>query len=559
MHWRDARNAWLTFTRFYERRSLIPQAGRIAQQKMPSGMVIDLLSSDEDNATSKAPIAKETAIPKPDISNDFVFLQDDFDSITHLDDEWIVAPAKRRKLDTSIRDGLSSMLSSQPRSNYNSMPGKSTARSMLRGNDAGDVIDDDDDDDDPIIFTSSAHAPSALPRSPSMRGFASLVESDGSSESLPEDVLNVDPRHSNIANLTGRTAALLTSLYEPVRRPRPTAHRIRSGEKSDARDRLSPQANASGVFSSEDEAPSLQAGPPKSRKAKLTEEERQTQLREKEKAKAARARQRELLKEDKAKAKEEDSERKRLSREEKAKEKQKAAARVAANKANMDKKYSTPQMIVDLPASIDGSKVDFVTREFLKNLSVDATLYQSIVPNVVKWRRKMKATWNTDVGEWEPLERMTIENEKHILCLMSAQHFVPLAMASNGDEDIEMHVATLKSAYVDSIPIYLIEGLDTLLKKCKTAENRAYQAQVLAQCRPEGQAPKQRKRPEVENVDEDKIEDALLRLQVMHSCLVYHTKDEDDSATWIANFTQHISTIPYRYFDLKPNVSVIWY
>jgi crossover junction endonuclease EME1 len=33
---------------------------------------------------------------------------------------------------------------------------------------------------------------------------------------------------------------------------------------------------------------------------------------------------------------------------------------------------------------------------------------------------------------------------------------------------------------------------------------------------------------------------------VTHSCLIHHTTAPPDSAEWIKNFTEHISTVPYR-------------
>ena len=169
----------------------------------------------------------------------------------------------------------------------------------------------------------------------------------------------------------------------------------------------------------------------------------------------------------------------------------------------------------------------------------------------------MKARWNPELDYWEPLEYMQIENERHVLCIMSAKEFVALAIAQNEEQDVETHVAKLKSAYENSIPIYLIEGLQIWMRKNRTAENRAYQAKVLSQAQADdtsaGNQPKRRKAP-VEIIDEDMIEDALLRLQVMNGCLVHHTMTTVETAEWVANFTQHISTIPYRYlFSQTPS------
>ena len=293
-------------------------------------------------------------------------------------------------------------------------------------------------------------------------------------------------------------------------------------------------------------------------RSKLTEEEKAARDRDREREKAAKAREKEhakiASKEQKAREREEDQERKRILKEEKAREKRIAADLAEVNKSKLDKKDSTPEMIVDLPASIDGQSVDTQIREFLKTLGVDATLYQSPLPNVVRWRRKMKARWNAGLDRWEPIERMEIHEERHVMCIMSATELVTLATAQNRGEDIETHVTRLKSAYENCIPIYLIEGLQSWMRKNKTAENRAYQDRVnlLSQSNTDvvptaGQKASKKTKPVSGFVDEDMIEDALLKLQVMNGSLVHHTNTSVETAEWVANFTQHISTIPYRY------------
>ncbi len=118
-------------------------------------------------------------------------------------------------------------------------------------------------------------------------------------------------------------------------------------------------------------------------------------------------------------------------------------------------------------------------------------------------------------------------------------------------QDLESHVLRLKGECDESIPIYLIEGLETWMRKNKNIRNRAYQAAVLSQtdgqvAGPPTAGPSKRKKPAAEYIDEDMVEDALLRLQVMHGCLVHHTAVPVETAEWVANFTQHVSTIPYR-------------
>ena len=508
---------------------------------MAFGEVIDLLSS-EDEAPLRAPsvakpIAKTTAA-----KDDFLYLSDGFDTTVHLNDSWAESASKRRRLNPPPNDGHNlQSLPKLPKSSKQIVPTQTAFKSKVLEEYDWKAIERSD----PIVFTSSAHAETTASRAKRRSIDASSAHGEDSDDSLPDDILSVSLRATNAASaLSERTTALLATLSQSPRRRKPSSIRKPSGDKVDkGKPRAKPSVDDRNSTGLED-GNGIQTKPAKaSRKPKLTDEEKATKASEKEREKEAR-------KEKKERDKEEDKEKKRLEKEEKAKEKRIAADLAEVNKSKLDKKDSTPEMLVDLPASIVGQTVDTQIRQFLKNLDVDATLYQSPIPNVIRWRRKMKARWNPELDHWEPLENMQIEDEKHLMCILSAKEFVDLAMARHEEQDVETHVAKLKSAYEDCIPIYLIEGLQTWIRKNRTAENRAYQAKVLSQAQadeaPTGNQSKRKKAP-VEIVDEDMIEDALLRLQVMNGCLVHHAMTSVETAEWVANFTQHISTIPYRH------------
>jgi len=518
---------------------------------MAPGEVIDLLSSD-DEAPSKPP-SKGAGVPTINTHgrSDSLYLSDDFDSTIRFDEEWAAGPSKkRRKLSTSTSsDDVMSTLPQLPRARRPASP-KTKSRPT---NQEWRTVDESD----PIVFTSSLSATSRAKG----RAFDTITSLGGDSDdSLPDDLLSAPLRYGKAASaLSERTAALLESLSQPASCPKLSTARQQSSKNSTHKTEVSSHGSVEKEADPDSEdsiGEQSKGGKAPTRKSKLTEEGKAVKAREKEQEKAAKLKEKEKAKaaskEQRAKEKEEDQEKKRLLKEEKAREKRIAADLAEVNKLKLDKKDSTPEMIVDLPATIDGQSVDTQIREFLKNLGVDATLYQSPIPNVIRWRRKMKARWNADSDHWEPIDRMEIHEEKHIMCLIPAKEFVALAMAQQEDQDLETHVATLKSAYTDCILIYMIEGLHVWLRKNKTAENRAYQAKVLSQAQADGnptanlQAALTRKKPAPEVIDEDMIEDTLLRLQIMHSCLIHHTHTSVETAEWVANFTQHISTIPYR-------------
>ena len=494
---------------------------------MATGEIIELLSSDEEVPLNDRTLGSTRGL---------LYSQNDFDTTLHLNEDWETGPAKRRKTSHSNHEERQPTLP---------VLAVSASKTGVSSGDGWTKVDDDD----PIIFTSSTHQHTATHRPTQTGGYGKESLYNESEDSLPEDIAQIAPRRK-ITNLSERTAALLAALDKGTGQPKGSAGRKVLSDKAGKSGKTTRGSTEELPSSGEDVARLSQTKAVKPKKTKLTVQDREARQREKEEAKDAKARQRELTREERAKEKDDEKEQKRNEREKRAEEKRKAADLAEANKTKIDKKDSTPEMIVDLPVSIDGSKVDTQAREMLKNVGVEITTYQSWVPNIVKWRRKIKRKWNANAERWEPIERMVIEDEKHILCYMPAKDFANIAMAQTGTDDIETHVTKLKTAYEDCIPIYLIEGLHNLINKSKNTENRAYQARVLAQDAVQVAPAKPRKQAQPVCVNEEAIEDALLSLQVMHGCLVHQTPEGKISAEWIMHFTQHISTVPYKYFIL---------
>jgi len=212
-----------------------------------------------------------------------------------------------------------------------------------------------------------------------------------------------------------------------------------------------------------------------------------------------------------------------------------------------DKKVSAPEMIVDISSSLN-EKLAEQARNFLIPMQIEHSDWQSSLP-VIKWRRKVIAQWNDEMGHWEPVP-LRIKTEKHIMCILSAKEFVDLAMADEG-QDLDAHVLRLKAKFESSEVIYMIEGLTAWMRKNRNVKNRQFTAAVRSHLDLEEQAPtasqKTKKKKVQEYVDEDMIGDALLRLQVIHGTLIHHTAVMIETAEWIVAFTQQISTIPYKY------------
>lgn len=507
--------------------------------------LIDLsLSTDDEAPLRPSPGRRKDPELKRPLDSGFMLLEDDFDSTVHIDESRPAGASKRRKLSSSPEghkkqvegdEAPQATIANWPENDLYRETSRTTQRGRL-GEESHQIIGKLLSDDDSSPF----------------RGFKSKADpstriSDDSDESFPEDIVHGSMPSTNWGpQLSERTRAYLASVDKSGKRKKvkEPARNLKVHTSTAKNARLAGCRGAE-LDANDNEKPKRPVS-----KVKLTDAEKAAKAEEKESLRIAN-------KEKKAQEKEEEQERKRLLKEEKTRQKQNEAAIAEVNRAQLDKKISGPQMIVDLPASIDGQVIDTQIREFLKNLQIEVTSYQSPLPNLIKWRRKVKSRYSEEKGYWEHIEPMEIEDERHVLCLMSAREFVALASANEHQQDsldVEAHVLQLKEKFEGCKPIYLIEGLNSWMRKNKTTLNRAYQAAMLNQIdghensAPAGsqQSRSRRKKPVQEHVDEDMIEDALLRLQVMNGCLVHHTAAAVETAEWVASFTQHISTIPFK-------------
>ena len=439
-----------------------------------------------------------------------------------FDDSWLVEkPAKRRRL------------SPQPIA-----PGGGRKSDAYKSTRKVDV------EADPIVFTSSPKAGTGTgaTRITSMQGITrteTLVLDDEDSDELPDLSALAAPRLRT--HLSERTAGLLASLTTntsghgknnqgcartnsmPIGSPK---RRSKLGRTQSDR----PQGCAADIQEDSDEA--VQATGKVLKKGKLSEAEKLA------------------LKEQKDKAKEEEKERKRIAKEEKAREKRREAEIAEVNKAKTDRKITTPEMIVDVSSDLEDSSLGTQIQAFMKNLGVQISFSRSAaVPSVVRWRRKVTAIFNEEAGHWEP-SPLRIQREMYVLRYITAKEFVDLATTESPSEDLDSSIRELRDRFQDCKILVLLEGLDSWMRKNKNTKNRAYQNAVRSQDANSGQPNQQRsKKQQAQSgtvVDEDLVEDAVLRLQVVHGCLVHQTEATVDSAQWVAHFTQHISTVPYR-------------
>ena len=383
------------------------------------------------------------------------------------------------------------------------------------------------DDDDDLDTTGNARWKSLNDEDDNL---ADLDDSDDLDALLGvSDIRESPAKRSNSNGLSSKTNSLLASLDKASSASTTAAER--AGKRKDRDEDYS-----EGDLEEDLVKPKKGAKKPGS-SSTANKEEKEAKARERAAAKAERERERELGKEKKQKAKEE-----------KAHQKQLEADIAEVNRLKVDKKESTPEMIIDMASSLRDTSVATQSVEYMKRLGVEYTFFSSAIANIVKWRRKTRAVFDENFGHWEPCP-LFIGNEQHVLCLVSAQEFVDMALASDdpgsGIDSLETHVLRVKSTYMDCKPIYLIEGLTPWMRNNRSARNRLYQAEYLRQVSMSSQN-RRRRKADATPVDDDRIEDALLQLQVTHNCLIHHTHAVPETAQWIKNFTEHVSTFPYR-------------
>jgi crossover junction endonuclease EME1 len=318
--------------------------------------------------------------------------------------------------------------------------------------------------------------------------------------------------------------------------------------------RLGESSRVDEDLSSGEDFPDIDALPsrPTTKKASPRRTSSETALVKYNKEKAAQKKAEEKAEAVKAKAqakktkdaeKEAEKDRKAQEKEDKKRNKEKAQELAKVNISRKDKKTSSPEMIVDMSSGLDSIVAEQV-KLFLAPLEVEHSAWDDLLP-IVKWRRKVNSRYDEEKGHWEPVAPH-IKSEQHIIYVMSAKEFVERATGDEG-ADLDIHVLQLKAKFDSCQIIYLIEGLMPWMKKNQNLKNRQFTDAVRSQLpREKPTASQRRKKNEPEYVDEDILEDALLRLQVIHGAMIHHVPVKLETSQWIVNFTQHISTIPYK-------------
>ena len=476
------------------------------------GIPVSKVSRPNAFATTKPNIAKPPSKPTVAHDVDVFFQEDDFDSTVNFDDSVLeLPPAKRQRL------------SPPPKA----APSKSTGYKRSVSN----------------IETSSKGATSRTLSAPVLKRARTTLEDDEILfTSSPDPYLEARKRR----NQKKKADKELDDFDDVFGLDSPRAIPGRFVEMSDSSEEFPdvddiPMTAPVKLVKAKSSKTSSPKG--KSSEAVLAKYHRERAAEKKVTEKAQAAKAKELEKKDKSVAKEAEKERKALEKEKKKWEKERNQELAKVNVSRNDKKISTSEMIVEMSSGLDSIVAD-VVRKQLDPLQVEHSTWDETAP-IVKWKRKVQAKYDREKGHWVPTPAH-IKVEEHIIYVMTAEEFVERVTADEG-ADIDIHVLRLKAKFNSCKIIYLVQGYTIWTRKNRNFKNRKFMESVNSQIPQEAPIATQRsRRKEHKYVDENILEDALLRLQVIHGAMIHHVMLKHETAEWIVTFTQHISTIPYK-------------
>jgi crossover junction endonuclease EME1 len=527
--------------------------------------VISLLSSSPAAVLPRASPVKQRNASLGPLAN--IFDSDDFDASGDL--EFPTQPAKRRKPSPpSQHQPASTRFVEAELSSDDELPASSapvtTARTLP-------FIFDDLDDRDNIEFSSSA--PQLVTKVGPSSKEVLVLSSDSEGDDRYAQAVGA-PKHLFSAEVWKILNSSTSTQRPAARKPLQPAN-IRTKESITDSMALKPRSGLTAsqgqpddiVFTSQPEPSSIKA-----RKApKTSDTDRQA-------AKAAREA-----------AKEAEKARKREARLEQEQTRQKAKDLAEVNKSKANKKETSKEMIVRMDGVLEGTSVGNQVEEYMRQHDIkfsyateEIDLSRTGPPplgKLIRWQRKLEATFDDDEGQWMPLSRARIEAVDHVAILLNGLEFATIALGASATdealeaptldvmkENLDHYVGNLRARHKDCRLILLAQGLYAWVKKNDNTRNREYTAAVRAQIagETEGSLPapsqaRKRKRAQTPRhifaITADVIEDIQLHLQVNHQpVVIHHTTSDAATASQILSFTQNLSVRPYKMVELEQNL-----
>ncbi|CAN6598930.1 hypothetical protein TRVA0_001S06524 [Trichomonascus vanleenenianus] len=257
----------------------------------------------------------------------------------------------------------------------------------------------------------------------------------------------------------------------------------------------------------------------------------------------------------------------RKTREEKAKEKGQALenklkrkALEAANRAKRGRTDSTAEIILNVTGAFHDSSIGFKVKEALGEFGTEILTWDCDdveYVDLIRYQRKVTSRYNHEEDIYVPCD-MEIHEENQGIVFVEASNFVKLLDLNIFDK----HLEKVQEHFEGKRIIYVIQGLQQVLRKAANEKNREVAARVrqLMNSKSTSAAPPSSQRAtrtsSTNEIDTKEIEMALTRMEVELCFRVLHTANFLESSDLIVDLTHDIGAAPYKRTKLLTNENV---
>ncbi|KAI8989459.1 hypothetical protein BDB01DRAFT_542981 [Pilobolus umbonatus] len=240
-------------------------------------------------------------------------------------------------------------------------------------------------------------------------------------------------------------------------------------------------------------------------------------------------------------------------------EKEKTAHFEKENRLKNNRKETLKEMIVDIHPDFLSTPTGESVQKLLTEREVTIQPLAASSKYSLSWKRKCTAEWNADSQTFIPISDTKIEEEACLLVYLNTDQFVQ-AIQSN---TLDTRIDSIQQAYPNHQIMLVIEGLEAYYKKQSLIQKRQFQSQVLESLGPmlDGSSSSSRKRKKTADIElglsQKSIEEYLVHLQLIKKVMHVCTKDGEDSASWIENFTADLAVGRYNKKNLNQAIKVM--
>jgi len=174
---------------------------------------------------------------------------------------------------------------------------------------------------------------------------------------------------------------------------------------------------------------------------------------------------------------------------------------------------------------------------------MDTREWTSCLHDTIKFVRKVEGEWDEEAGMFRPCNEYR-RDEEWIVHWMKADKFVDLAVFDETGMALQFHLDKVRECVSGVKVLLVLEGLGNLLSRAKNARGRVYDAAVRTQL---GESTRTKRDERLLDIDPEKVEETLIKMQLVHEIRVIQTSSPVDSAEWISILAADIASIPYKF------------